>query len=69
MNSYKFEVECPYCHFKQYIVTSLVNTPMAEHAEIICCDPEDGGCEMDFAIKWKLSPVYQVYTLNPLKVS
>jgi hypothetical protein len=51
------------------IVTDLVNQPMSNHAEIISCDPEEGGCELDFAIKWKLSPVYQVFTLNPLKVS
>ncbi len=69
MNSYKFEVECPYCHFKQNIVTDNVNNPMSNHAEIISCDPEDGGCELDFAIKWRLSPVYQVFTLNPFKVS
>jgi hypothetical protein len=69
MSSYKFSVECPYCHFKQQILTSETDTPMSEHSEIIMCDPEEGGCELDFAIKWQLYPRYQVFTLNPLKVS
>ena len=69
MNSYKFEVQCPYCEFKQIIVTSMVNNPMSKHSEIIECDPEEGGCEMEFAIRWQLYPRYESFTLNPLKVS
>jgi hypothetical protein len=69
MNSYKFEVECPYCHFKQTIVTDVVNNPMSNHSEIINCDAEEGGCDLEFAIKWQLYPRYQTFTLNPLKVA
>jgi len=69
MNSYKFEVKCPYCESEQNFVTNVVDYPMIEHSEIIKCDPEQGGCELDFAIKWQLYPRYKVFTLNPLKVS
>lgn len=64
--SYRFQIECPHCGFKQFTVSELINIinrPQGEFSEIITCDPDEGGCDQDFAIKWKLSPTYKLYKL------
>lgn len=63
MDRYKFKIDCPHCGFNQMILTDETMYPMNENSLLITCDPEEGGCEEEFAIKWKLTPVYKTFKL------
>lgn len=65
MTSYKFKVKCPHCEFEQFILTQETLYPMNENVQLVTCDPEEGGCEEEFAVKWLLKPVYKTYKLVP----
>jgi len=65
MTQYKFFTKCPHCGFTQNFLTEETLYPMNENVQLVTCDLDEGGCEEEYVVKWKLTPAYKTYKLTP----